>query len=80
MMSYCNIKDRDIAIKYFNKTCHECGKNVRQRDVLGMNLKILGRETNKLFCKKCFLKLTGMTKDKYDEYVKEFKANGCSLF
>ena len=80
MMVYTGLVDRDIALKYFNKTCCECGKNVRQRDILAMNFKILGRETNNLFCKKCFLKFTGMTKNKYDEYVKDFKSNGCSLF
>ena len=79
-MAYTGLVDRDIALKYFNKTCCECGKNVRQRDILAMNFKILGRETNNLFCKKCFLKFTGMTKNKYDEYVKDFKSNGCSLF
>ena len=79
-MEYKGITDRNIALQYFNKTCCECGKNVRQNDVLAMNLKMNGRNTNKIYCKKCLMKELNMSKDEWDNNVADFKAQGCKLF
>ena len=79
-MEYKGITDRNIALQYFNKTCCECGKNVRQNDVLAMNLKMNGRNTNKIYCKKCLMKELNMSKDEWDNNVVDFKAQGCKLF
>jgi len=79
-MEYKGITDRNIALQYFNKTCCECGKNVRQNDVLAMNLKMNGRNTNKIYCKKCLMKELGMSKEEWDNNVTDFKAQGCKLF
>lgn len=79
-MEYKGITDRNIALQYFNKTCCECGKNVRQNDVLAMNLKMNGRNTNKIYCKKCLMKELGMSKEEWDNNVADFKAQGCKLF
>lgn len=79
-MKYKGITDRNVALQYFNKTCCECGKNVRQNDVLAMNLKMNGRNTNKIYCKKCLMKELNMSKDEWDNNVADFKAQGCVLF
>ena len=79
-MEYKGITDRNIALQYFNKTCCECGKNVRQNDVLAMNLKMNGRNTNKIYCKKCLMKELNMSKEEWDNNVTDFKAQGCKLF
>ena len=79
-MEYKGITARNIVLQYFNKTCCECGKNVRQNDVLAMNLKMNGRNTNKIYCKKCLMKELGMSKDEWDNNVADFKAQGCKLF
>ena len=79
-MEYKGITDRNVALQYFNKTCCECGKNVRQNDVLAMNLKMNGRNTNKIYCKKCLMKELGMSKEEWDNNVADFKAQGCKLF
>ena len=79
-MEYKGITDRNIALQYFNKACCECGKNVRQNDVLAMNLKMNGRNTNKIYCKKCLMKELGMSKEEWDNNVADFKAQGCVLF
>ena len=79
-MEYKGITDRNIALQYFNKTCCTCGKNVRQNDVLAMNLKMNGRNTNKIYCKKCLMKELGMSKEEWDNNVADFKAQGCKLF
>lgn len=79
-MKYKGITDKNVALQYFNKTCCECGKNVRQNDVLAMNLKMNGRNTNKIYCKKCLMKELGMSKEEWDNNVADFKAQGCVLF
>lgn len=78
-MKYKGLADRKVALQYFNKTC-ECGKNVRQNDVLAMNLKLHGRKTNKIYCKKCLMKELKMSKQDWDNAVADFKNQGCTLF
>ena len=80
MMEYKGITDYEVAKQYFNKTCCKCGKNVRQNDVLAMNMKYLGRDTDKFYCKKCFMKEFNMTKEQWEGKVEGFKAQGCTLF
>lgn len=79
MCNYTGL-EKEVAVKYFNKTCCDCGKNVRQRDVLGMNYKLLGTNSNKIYCKKCLLKNLDITKEQYDKYLLEFKEKQCKLF
>lgn len=79
-MAYKGITDRNVALQYFNKTCCECGKNVRQNDVLAMNLKMIGRNTDKIYCKKCLMAKLNMNKEKWDNSVADFKEQGCKLF
>ncbi len=79
-MEYKGITDRNIALQYFNKTCCECGKNVRQNDVLAMNLKMIGRSTDKIYCKKYLMAKLNMNKEEWDNSVADFKDQGCKLF
>lgn len=80
MMKYKGITDYEVAKQYFNKTCIECGKNVRQNDVLAMNMKLYGRNLTEFKCKKCLMKEFGMTKNDWNNKVADFKAQGCKLF
>lgn len=79
-MEYKGITDRNIALQYFNKTCCKCGKNVRQNDVIAMNLKLHGRNVDKIFCRKCFMKEHKMSKEEWNKNIEYFKRQGCSLF
>lgn len=72
--------DREIAKKYFNKTCKKCGKNIRQKDVIAMNIKFMGRNINEFYCKQCFKKIGNMDEKMWKHYVKSFKNDGCELF
>lgn len=72
--------DVNIAEKYFNHTCEECGKKVNKKDVIAMNLKLVGRNTNVFYCKKHLMDGLNLTKEQWDLMVKDFKATGCSLF
>lgn len=79
-MKYNNISDQSLAEKFFNKTCVKCGKNVKRKDVIGMNLKLRGTDIKDYYCKKCFMEKYGIDKQKWDEYVDTFKESSCVLF
>nr|DAU21130.1 MAG TPA: phosphoadenosine-phosphosulfate reductase [Caudoviricetes sp.] len=80
MMEYKGITNYNVAKQYFNKTCSECGKNVRQNDVLAMNMKYHGRNVTEFKCKKCLMNELNMSKEEWDKKVEDFKNQGCSLF
>lgn len=69
----------DVAKKYFNHNC-DCGKKIKSKEVLAMNMKFNGRNTIKFFCKKCLMKELNVDKDQWNNYVKSFKQQGCDLF
>lgn len=79
-MKYKNITDRVVAEKYFNKQCTNCGKDIRSKDTIAMNLKLRGRNITKFMCKRCLMKSLNMDKDKWNEQIESFKEQGCSLF
>jgi len=80
LMKYKGITDKTVAQKYFNKTCAVCGKNVRQNNVLAMNLKLCGRNADKVYCKKCLMQELSISQTTWDEMVQDFKSQGCDLF
>lgn len=80
---FCEYKGFDnikLAEQYFSKDCIECGKSVRKKDEIAMNLKLMGRGINKFKCKKCLMKDNNWTKQDWDNQVERFKEQGCSLF
>ena len=52
----------------------------KAKDVIGMNMKLHGRNINKFYCKKCLMKLYDMDKEKWNSEVERFKQQGCDLF
>jgi 3'-phosphoadenosine 5'-phosphosulfate sulfotransferase (PAPS reductase)/FAD synthetase len=65
-----NDLDIDVARKYFNKICHNGCKNkkgdalrIKDKAVLGMNMKLFGRQIDKFMCKKCLLKENGWSNE-----------------
>jgi hypothetical protein len=79
-MLYKGLTDYNVALQYFNKTCECCGRNVRQNEVLAMNLKLLGRNTSKIYCKKHLKEMLGMSNEEWNSAVEDFKRQGCALF
>jgi phosphoadenosine phosphosulfate reductase len=86
---YASYNDLEINVaeKYFNKVCHNGCKNkkgeplkIKDKSVLGMNMKLFGRQIEKFKCKKCLMKEFGWTNDDWDNKVAEFKNQGCKLF
>ena len=79
--------DGNVALQYFNKYCaNGCKsksgkiKKIKEKDVIGMNLKYHGRNINKFYCKKCLMKIYGCDDDKWVDEVNKFKQQGCTLF
>lgn len=86
---FATYKELDIKIakQYFNKYCNNGCKNragklvkIKDKEVLGMNMKLHGRETNKFLCKNCLMKIYDLNNERWDEKVREFTENGCKLF
>lgn len=70
---------------YFNHECKECAKSdkhkkVNSKDVIAMNLKWNGRATDEFYCKKHLMERLQINKEEWDNQVKKFKDQGCSLF
>lgn len=72
--------DISIAEKYFNHKCEDCSKRIKSKEVLAMNMKYNGRNTNKFFCKKDLMKRLNITKERWEDDVERFKDQGCKLF
>ena len=82
-----NDLDIEIAKKYFNRYCmNGClnhrkePKKIKNKDVLGMNMKLFGRNIEKFKCKKCLMKEMNWIDKDWNEQVEDFKLQGCKLF
>ena len=75
-----NNLDIEVAKKYFNKSCKNCNKRVKSKEVLAMNMKFLGRNTTTFMCKKHLKEFLNIDDVQWNKYVEDFKCNGCSLF
>lgn len=72
--------DRKVVNNYFNHKCDKCGINITNANVLSMNLKYHGRDTNQFLCKQCFKKEFDWTNEDWNNQIKRFQAQGCELF
>lgn len=76
-----------VAEQYFNKYCKngcksQSGKlkRIKEKNVIGMNLKYHGRNVNKFYCKKCLMQMYNMDEEKWSSEIAKFKGQGCDLF
>lgn len=76
---YNNLTE-SVALQYFNKSCDNCKRRIKHKNVLSMNLKMHGRNVNKFYCKKCLMKKFGWSQQQWDNKIKAFKNQGCELF
>lgn len=79
--------EENVAKQYFNKYCENgCKtrsgklKKIKEKDVIGMNMKLHGRNINKFYCKKCLMSMHDMDNQKWDLEIQRFKDQGCQLF
>lgn len=70
----------DLAKKYFCHKCEECGKRIKNKDDIAMNLKFIGRDTQEFYCKKHLMEILDVDEEKYQQLIKSCKLQGCQLF
>jgi 3'-phosphoadenosine 5'-phosphosulfate sulfotransferase (PAPS reductase)/FAD synthetase len=71
--------DVEQARKYFKKNRCSCGKRL-SKDMIGLNMKLLGRNTEGRMCLKCLAEFMGTDVKSLKHQIKEFKDGGCNLF
>lgn len=60
--------------------CVSCGKDELNKDTIGINKKMLGKDIKNLYCMECLADYLGCTVNELFEKIEEFKDEGCSLF
>lgn len=62
------------------KECIACNKKKLDKDTIGINKKLLGKEITKFYCMDCLADYLGCTVEDLLEKIEEFKEEGCTLF
>ncbi len=60
--------------------CNWCGAEIRNKDEVGLNLKLLGASTPDFYCMDCLAEYCGCTVEDLEIKIAEFKQSGCTLF
>ena len=75
-----NELDYEVGKTFFGHTCEKCGKKIKAKEVIGMNLKFNGRNIEKFYCKKHLKEILNIDEEQWEQYVKDFKSRDCKLF
>ncbi len=62
-----------------SKICHYCLSKL-DRDTVGLNKKLLGRQTKQFLCLKCLQGYLEVTEEELLEKIQYYKDQGCTLF
>lgn len=60
--------------------CFMCGKEGLTHNEIGLNKKMLSRNIEKFLCIQCLADYLELTPEELEDYIEEFKADGCGLF
>ena len=60
--------------------CVMCGKPNLDKNTVGINKKLLGKNISNFYCMDCLAEYLGCTVDELLDKIEEFKAEGCKLF
>ena len=60
--------------------CVSCGKKHFDKNTIGLNKKLLGKNISNYYCMDCLAEYLGCTVDDLTEKIEEFKDEGCTLF
>ena len=60
--------------------CVICGKSDLEKDVIGINKKLLGTDITNYYCMECLAEYLGCTVEELLDKIEEFKDEGCTLF
>jgi len=60
--------------------CVSCGKENLDKNIIGLNKKLLGMNVKNCYCIDCLAAYLDTTVEDLNEKVQEFKDEGCKLF
>lgn len=63
-----------------SEVCVACGKINLEKNVIGINKKLLGENIKNYYCMDCLADYLGCTVEDLLEKIAEFKEAGCKLF
>ncbi|ADD67373.1 hypothetical protein Dacet_0576 [Denitrovibrio acetiphilus DSM 12809] len=63
-----------------DKTCYVCSKTINEKDEIGVNKKLLGRNVVRFYCYDCLAENFEITTEELYAKIEEYKSQGCSLF
>ena len=66
--------------RIMSKECIACGKKQLDKDTVGINKKLLGKDLANFYCMDCLADFLGCTVDDLLDKIEEFKDEGCTLF
>ena len=62
------------------RKCVWCDTEIKSKDAVGINLKLLGTSTTDFYCIDCLAVYCDCTVEDLQEKIAEFKNQGCALF
>ncbi|WP_194611688.1 hypothetical protein [Clostridium vitabionis] len=60
--------------------CVICGKKNLDKNTVGLNKKLLGKNIKNFYCMDCLADYLECTVDDLNDKIEEFKDEGCTLF
>lgn len=60
--------------------CLACGRKKLDKDTIGINKKLIGRDIKTFYCIDCLADFLGCTEEDIIDKIEEFKEEGCTLF
>ncbi len=67
-------------VKPKSATCCVCAGEITDADVIGLNLKLISRETTRFYCIDCLAALYEVDADYLRDKIEDWKEQGCALF
>lgn len=62
------------------KLCKKCGRMIRAKNEVGINLKLLGKNTELFLCFRHLAEYLNTTEDSLRASIEAYKYQGCPLF
>lgn len=60
--------------------CVICEKEILEKNIIGLNKKLLGNDIKNYYCMSCLAEFLGVTEEELLAKIDEFKEQGCKLF
>lgn len=61
-------------------SCVSCGKEALEKNEIGINKKLLGKQVESFYCMDCLADYLGVSVQDIMDKIEEFKDEGCKLF